>query len=130
MAKPKNQKHADAAKKTRSKNIEPDQADTDKVGQPKDKPLTLKSIEKILNKQNLIVAEKKPGKRIYRKNIGPLSDPDKGPTASINRLAKQLSPRVYEEHRLLFNKCAEKFPNKREALERAIELLAQELDLN
>lgn len=53
-------------------------------------------------------------------------DPTKSPRAEVNQSAKKLTPRVSEEHVELFAKAAECFPNKRDALERAVELLAAE----
>nr|WP_319514364.1 hypothetical protein [uncultured Cohaesibacter sp.] len=87
------------------------------------KSLKLSQAEKIIKKHGLELKEEEKGKRIYRKR-DELPDPDVDARASVNRLAKQLSPRVYQEHVDLFNECAKGFPSKRHALERAIELLA------
>lgn len=91
------------------------------------KPLSLETIDKLLRENKFDVAEDNPEKRIYRKSKDQLADPARGPRASVNRLTKQLSPRVSEEHRDLFNECSEAFPSKRDALEHAIQLLAMEL---
>lgn len=103
------------------------QAVTDKGGQPDTKPLSLETIDKLLRKNKFEVTDDKPEKRAYRMKRDQLPDPKSSPVASVNRLTKQLSPRVSEDHRDLFNKCSEAFPSKREALEHAIQLLAMEL---
>lgn len=106
-----------------------DQTDTGEIGQNDQKSLMLRDIEKITKKHGLSLESDKKGKRIYRKRQE-LPEPELDPKASANRLARQLSPRLYPEHIELFNECARSFPNKREALERAIELLAAELNLD
>jgi hypothetical protein len=105
------------------------QVDTDKVGQNDSGPLNLSEVEEITRKHGLSLESDKEGKRIYRRRKE-LPEPGLDPKASANRLARQLPPRVYQEHFELFNECARSFPSKREALQRAIELLAAELNLD
>lgn len=106
-----------------------DQTDAGEIGQNDQKSLMLRDIEKITKKHGFSLESDNKGKRIYRKRQE-LPEPELDPKASANRLARQLSPRLYPEHIELFNECARSFPNKREALERAIELLADELGLH
>ena len=57
------------------------------------------------------------------------ADPEQSSQSEVNRSTKKLSPRVSESHASLFDQVAKtRFPNKREALEHAIELLAAEAD--
>lgn len=106
-----------------------DQPDTEFSGRREAKGVTVGETEKLLKKHRFKLIDETTGKRIYRKTKEHLKDATQSPRAATNRLTKQLSPRVYEKHRDLFNRCADKFPSKREALERAIELLAKELEL-
>lgn len=71
-------------------------------------------------------------KRVYRKEAD-LIDPTKDPMAEVNMLTSKLTPRVSRPHVELFNACADRFDGrgaKRLALERAIELLAEDLGLS
>jgi hypothetical protein len=54
------------------------------------------------------------------------ADPDQAFNAEINQSAKKLTPRVSPDHLRAFEEAAAKFPDKRAALERALELLATE----
>ncbi len=69
-------------------------------------------------------------KRIYRKSGSEeLKDVNRKPTDEVNKLTKKLTPRVSDDHVKLFNKCVERSESGRKALERAVELLADELGL-
>jgi hypothetical protein len=127
MSNPRKSNKSVSEGKSSAENGVSNQTVTEKDGQSGAKPLSLEIIDKLLRKNKFEVTEDNPEKRIYRKSKDQLADPESGPRASVNRLTKQLSPRVSEEHRDLFNECSEAFPNKREALERAIQLLAMEL---
>lgn len=54
------------------------------------------------------------------------ADPSKGPDAEINKSTKKITPRVSADHLRAFEEAAASFPDKRSALERALELLAKE----
>lgn len=118
------------ARKVNRKKTVSNQSDTDISRQQETAGITVGEAEKLLKKHRFKLIDETTGKRIYRNTKDQLKDASKGPRASSNRLTKQLSPRIYDEHRDLFNKCAVKFPSKREALERAIELLADDLDIS
>lgn len=64
-------------------------------------------------------------RRKYRKRHE-LPDPNATPRDEVNANTVKLSPRVSREHADRFNEFAFGFPTKREALERAIDLLAAE----
>ncbi|MGH1351640.1 MAG: hypothetical protein ACRBBN_12670 [Methyloligellaceae bacterium] len=107
----------------------PKQSATEKVGQKKSKPLTLGQTEKITKKHGLELETDEKGKRVYRKKKEELFDPTKDPTSEANRLKVRLSTRVSREHAALFKKVAEgEYATQQEALEFAIELLAQHHD--
>lgn len=93
-----------------------------KIGQRRGKNDIIGELNKFL-RENDFVEDKT--KRIYRRKKD-LFDPGADPKAEVNLLTSKLTPRVSRQHVAIFNACADHFDNKREALERAIELLAQE----
>ncbi len=105
----------------------PKQSATGKVGQKKSKPLTLGQTEKIIKKHELELASDENDKRIYRKKKD-LPVPEQGSQGSQNRLTKMITTRIEPEFIELFNKCAEQFPTKKEALQEAVKLLAEKLE--
>ena len=108
-----------------------DQGVADFSGQEKAEPLKLKKLKKTSKKHN-VVADRDPDtgrKRIYRRNED-LFDDTADPKAEVNRLTVRLSTRVSRAHKDVFNAAASRFPNKRAALERAIELLNEDLGLD
>lgn len=94
-----------------------------KTGKRKGKAATSDEINAALDK---IGGLKLPGaKRIYRPEEV-LLRPELGPKHEQNMPTAKLTPRVSRDHVEIFNTCAENFSSKREALERAIELLARD----
>lgn len=93
-----------------------------KIGQINNKCDIINSINTFLKENNFM---EERTKRIYRRKSD-LPNPDLSPQSEDNLSSSKLTPRVSREHVELFNACAKQFSNKREALERAVELLAQE----
>ncbi|MEO1192917.1 MAG: hypothetical protein AAFY02_14245 [Pseudomonadota bacterium] len=93
-----------------------------KVGLKRGKSVNIENINQYLIENDF---EFDVAKRIYRRRQD-LPNPDKGPKHSSNRMTRVVGTRISPEHMELFNRCAEKFDNKREALEHAIDLLAAE----
>lgn len=96
-----------------------------KNGRKHDKAATIDEINKAIANGLALPG----GKRVYRSQED-LDDPNAEPKAEVNLLTKKLTPRVSREHVDLFDKCANGFQNKRQALERAIELLARDCDVS
>ena len=92
------------------------------IGQKVKKSDIIKELKPLLDPEGDM---REDGKRIYRRKEE-LFDPNSKPKDEINQLTSKLTPRVSRAHVGLFNACADEFPNKRAALERAVELLAQE----
>lgn len=92
------------------------------IGQNVQKSDIIKELKPFLDSEGDM---REDGKRIYRRPAD-LFDPNSKPTDEVNKLTSKLTPRVSRAHVGLFNACADAFPNKRAALERAVELLAQE----
>ncbi len=107
----------------------PKQSITEKVGQKESKPLTLGQTEKIITKHGLELETDENGKRVYRKKKD-LPVPEQGSQGSQNRITKMITTRIEPEFIDLFNKCAEQFPTKKEALQEAVKLLAEKLELD
>lgn len=97
------------------------------VGHGGDKNDILKELRDHLATREGFVKDRE--KRIYRRKAD-LFDPSSKPTDEVNKLTSKLTPRVSRAHVGLFNACADEFPNKRAALERAVELLALETGVN
>ncbi|MEP5730210.1 MAG: hypothetical protein ABJL67_12675 [Sulfitobacter sp.] len=104
-----------------------DQGDGDFSGQKKGGRLKLGRLEKTLTKHKLEVIKETKEKRIYRQNPEDLNDPESDPKSEANRLTVRLSTRVSRAYESAFNSAASKYPSKRAALERAIELLVNDL---
>lgn len=94
-----------------------------KVGHGGEKSDIIKELKDHLATKEGFVEDR--DKRIYRRKAD-LFDPSAKPTDEVNKLSSKLTPRVSRAHVDLFNSCASEFPNKRAALERAVELLALE----
>lgn len=75
-----------------------------------------------------LVFENKPKRAYRRPNERP--DPSQASNAEVNLLTKKIGSRVSIDHLELFNRCAEKAESGRQALEKAIELLADELGID
>lgn len=95
----------------------------EKVAHKKEKSAIIKELKGHLATKEGFVEDRE--KRIYRRKDD-LFDPSAKPTDEVNKLTSKLTPRVSRTHVDVFNVCADEFPNKRAALERAVELLAQE----
>lgn len=95
-----------------------------KIGQRKKKSATIEEINKVILKHGFELDEEKK-KRIYRRKKD-LPDPTRAHDDSTNRTTKQLAVRIDPATADRFNELAARFPSKREAFERAIELLEQE----
>lgn len=92
-----------------------------RIGQKRGKHATVEEINKaISNGLNM----ESGTKRIYRRKED-LPNPEFGSQHTSNRATKFVGTRVAPEYAELFSKCASKFSSKREALERAIALLAE-----
>jgi len=114
---------ASARKSTNAKlEIVPSNAEGGIIRQKVQKSDIIKELKPFLNSEGDM---REDGKRIYRR-APDLFDPKAKPTDEVNKLTSKLTPRVSRAHIGLFNACADEFPNKRAALERAVELLAQE----
>jgi len=71
--------------------------------------------------------EDKPKRKYRRKEDW--NDPDSAHDAEVNLSSKKMNTRVSEQHLNTFNYIAKRFPTKRKALERAIELLTKDCEL-
>lgn len=95
-----------------------------KTGKRRGKAATSDEINSALEKLGGLEV---PGaKRIYRPEEV-LRRPELGPKHEQNMPTAKLTPRVSRDHVEMFNASAERFSSKREALERAIELLVLEI---
>jgi hypothetical protein len=90
--------------------------------------IIVNGINKVLSKE-IFLREDFKGKRIYRKR-DQLPDPSASSQAEVNRLTAKFQARVSFRHRDAFEEVAKLYPNRRVAIERAIELLLQENDLD
>lgn len=106
MTSTKKPKNGTSPSKQQVQKYVPDQPDTDKAGQEKDKPLTLGRTEKLLKKHRLDVTKDEPGKRVYRKpNERPR--PDLPSDAEVNRIVKQFKFRANPEIIKEVDACAQ-----------------------
>lgn len=119
MTKSKNNENNKKPQTDEGENPVSKQKDTDKVGQDKNTPASLDDFEKLLKDDFKL-------KRVYRSDKEDLTNPNKSPHHSSNRLTKNLGTRISLQYIDRFNAVATNFPNKRAALERAIELLESE----
>lgn len=113
MKKPEQSQKTSESNNSDREKTSANQSDTEISGQNIDPELTIDELDKLLEKRKL--------KRVYRTDKSALTDPKQGPKQEVNRLTQKVSTRVSAEHVKLFNACAEKFPSKRSALEKAIE---------
>lgn len=95
---------------------------TTKIGQKNNKDGIIKELNDELQNRGFVV---EGTKRIYRR-ADDMDDPNAGSQAAVNRLTKPLGTRVSRGHVEAFNAVSSKFKSKREALEHAIQLLAEE----
>jgi len=84
--------------------------------------------DKIKEKLQEIDEKLKDRERRYLKRED-WKDPEKSEQAEVNKSATKIAARLSFDHKDLFERAASKFPSKRDALERAVELLAAEAEI-
>jgi len=96
-----------------------------KIGQKQEQSASIEQINEFLKDIGLVLSDEKR-KRIYRRSSD-LPDPNRHPKDEVNRTTKMVGVRIDPERLERFNELAVHFSNKREALERAIELLESDI---